>query len=301
MAGKVLNIKVCSPLKQRSGLTGKYHATCHYSYNLPLAVIINQNPMSNIELIEDLIKQANDIEYRNDKLDAVSKRAEMLIRKIFGSNTHYLKLLKSISYSPSMFSNTTPDSIFEGTFYDGKSELLNLLNVIAEDIKLNATINPQKTEVNTFNNKNVFVVHGHNEEMKQTVARTIEKLGLKAIILHEQPSKGKTIIEKFADNSEVAFAIILLSADDIAYSKKDNPDSAKFRARQNVIFELGYFIGKLGRERVLALHEPEINLEIPSDYSGVLFVPFDKKGKWQFDIVKELKALEINVDANNIL
>ena len=257
--------------------------------------------MNNLELIEDLIRQANEVEYRNNKLDAVEKRAEMIIRKIFGPETHYLKSMKSISYSPSFFFDTTPDSTFENHFYSGKRELLNLFNVIAEDIKLDATINTSTTESKVQNNENVFIVHGHNEEMKQSVARTIEKLKLKSIILHEQPNKGKTIIEKFTTNSEVAFAIILLSADDIAYNKNDDPENAKFRARQNVIFELGYFIGKLGRERVLALHEVEEKLEIPSDYSGVLFVPFDKSGKWQFDLVRELKALGINVNANDII
>lgn len=137
--------------------------------------------------------------------------------------------------------------------------------------------------------------------MKLAAARTIEKLKLNPIILHEQPSKGKTIIEKFTENSDVSFAVVLLSADDISYNKNEKPETAKYRARQNVIFELGYFIGKLGRERVLALHELENDFEIPSDYSGVLFVPFDKTGKWQFDLVKELKALGISVDANDIL
>lgn len=258
--------------------------------------------MNNSELIEDLIKQAQEIEYRNGKRDAVSKRAEMLIRKIFGNDSHYLKSLKSVSYSPKLFFSSTPNEVFEDHFYSGKEEFLNLLNVILEDIKLDETINPAiNKENNIFNNENIFIVHGHNDEMKISVARTIEKLKLKAIILHEQPSKGKTIIEKFTENSEVGFAIILLSADDIAYSKNDKPDNAKFRARQNVIFELGYFIGKLGRERVLALHEYVDNLEIPTDYSGVLFVPFDKAGKWQFDLVKELKALNINVNANDII
>lgn len=258
--------------------------------------------MNNSELIEDLIKQAKEIEYRNGKRDAVSKRAEMLIRKIFGHDSHYLKSLKSISYSPTLFFSSTPDEVFEDHFYSGKEEFLNLLNVILEDIKLDEAIHPTINKENKIvNSENIFIVHGHNDEMKISVARTIEKLKLKAIILHEQPSKGKTIIEKFTDNSEVGFAIVLLSADDIAYSKSDKPENAKYRARQNVIFELGYFIGKLGRDRVLALHENVDNLEIPTDYSGVLFVPFDKAGKWQFDLVKELKALNINVNANDII
>lgn len=257
----------------------------------------------NLELIQDLIKQAESIAYRNGQLDAVEKRAEMLLRKIFGDKTHYLKSLQSIVYSPGIYFSTTPDSAFENTFNNGKKELLNLLNVIAEDIQLESVINDNNnsTTKSNFNTKNIFIVHGQNEEMKLSVTRTVEKLKLNPIILHEQPNKGRTIIEKFTDNSEVAFAIVLLSADDIAYNKKEQPESYRFRARQNVIFELGYFIGKIGRERVLALYEIENNIEIPTDYSGVIFVPFDKAGKWQFDLVKELKILGISVDANDIL
>ncbi len=257
----------------------------------------------NIQLIQDLIKQAEQIAYRNGQRDAVEKRAEMLLRKIFGDNTHYLKSLKNIRYSPSIWSTGTPDSVFESNFNSGKKQLLNLLNVIAEDLQIDTIINEPKKQADksTPTSNNIFIVHGHNEEMKLAVARTIEKLKLNPIILHEQPSKGKTIIEKFTDNSEVSFAVVLLSADDISYNKNEKPETAKYRARQNVIFELGYFIGKLGRDRVLALHELENDFEIPSDYSGVLFVPFDKTGKWQFDLVKELKALGISVDANDIL
>lgn len=257
----------------------------------------------NIELIQDLIKQAEQIAYRNGQHDAVEKRAEMLLRKIFGDSTHYLKSLKAIRYSPGIWTTGTPDSVFESSFNSGKKQLLNLLNVIAEDLQLDTVINEPKklADKSSPNSNNVFIVHGHNEEMKLAVARTIEKLKLNPIILHEQPSKGKTIIEKFTDNSEVSFAVVLLSADDISYNKSEKPETAKYRARQNVIFELGYFIGKLGRDRVLALHEQENDFEIPSDYSGVLFVPFDKSGNWRFDLVKELKALGISVDANDIL
>jgi len=259
--------------------------------------------MTNLELIQDLIKQAKEIEYRNDKKDAVIKRAEMLIRKIFDNESHYLKSLKDISYSPSMFFANSPNSLFENHFNSGKKELLNLLTVIEEDIKIDSEINSQKktNKNSTSTSKNVFIVHGHNEEMKHSVARVLDKLKLNPIILHEQPSKGKTIIDKLGVNSDVIYAIVLLSADDIAYNKTSEPETAKFRARQNVIFELGYFIGKLGQEKVIALHEIGSELEIPSDYTGVLFVPFDKQGKWQFDIVRELKSIGINVDANDII
>lgn len=263
--------------------------------------------MNKIQIIEEVIEQAKEIEYRNGQLDKVQKRAEMIIRKFFGETSHYIKSLNNISYSPMMWTSGTPDSVFSNRFYDGKDELLNLLNVIKEDVSLDIKINPSKTTTAPKSktkkdlNSNIFIVHGHNEEMKQSVARTIEKLELKPIILHEQASKGKTIIEKFTDNSDVLYAIVLLSADDIAYSKSSEPESAKFRARQNVIFELGYFIGKLGRERVLALHQNVENFEIPSDYNGIVFVPYDDAGKWQFELVKELKAIGVKVDANNVI
>jgi predicted nucleotide-binding protein len=257
-----------------------------------------------IELIEEIIWEAKKVEYGNDQLDIVVKRAEMLVRKLFGDNSHYIKSLKSISYSPIMFSLGTSDSVFINSFNHGKQELLNLLNVIKEDISLDITMNKNERLTNenkSVTNSNIFIVHGQNEEMKQSAARTIEKLGLKPIILHDQPSKGRTIIEKFTENSDVLYAIILLSPDDIAYLKSDSAENAKFRARQNVIFELGYFLGKLGREKVLALYQVIDNFEIPSDYSGVLFVPYDENGRWKFELIKELKAIGIDVDANKIL
>lgn len=260
--------------------------------------------MNNIDLIDELINQAQGIEYRNGQLDIVLKRANMLIRKIFGDKSHYLSSIKGIHFSPMMWSAGTSDSVFINSYNRGKQELLNLLNVIKEDISLDLKLNIEpklNDNKSSISNSNVFIVHGHNEQMKQSVARTIEKLGLVPLILHEQASKGRTIIEKFTDNSEVLYSIVLLSADDIAYLRSDSPKNSKFRARQNVIFELGYFIGKLGRERVLALHQIIDNFEIPSDYSGVLFVPYDDSGKWKFELVKELKAIGVNVDANKII
>ena len=95
--------------------------------------------------------------------------------------------------------------------------------------------------------------------------------------------------------------MVLLSPDDLAYPKDQSPEVANLRARQNVIFELGFFIGKLDRKHVLVLHKEDENFEIPSDYSGVLYIPFNNLGQWKFDIVKELKACGYTVDANKLL
>lgn len=143
----------------------------------------------------------------------------------------------------------------------------------------------------------IFIVHGHDEEMKLAVARTLEKLGLEPIILHEQLNQGRTTIEKFESYSEnVSFAIVLLSPDDIGYKKDQSPRPSMFRARQNVILELGYFMGKLGRKNVFVLHRKESNFELPSDILGTLYTPFDPHNGWKLTLSNELKAAGYDID-----
>lgn len=136
----------------------------------------------------------------------------------------------------------------------------------------------------------IFVVHGHDEASKQAVARLLEKLGLSPVILHEESDKGQTIIEKLHRNSDVGYAVVLLTPDDDFGPKK--------RARQNVIFELGFFIGVLGRERVSALVKSPQEIEVLSDYQGVLYTAFDDAGAWQLKLAKELRAVGYNIDLN---
>jgi len=147
--------------------------------------------------------------------------------------------------------------------------------------------------------KKIFLVHGHNDGAKETIARFIESMGAEVIILHEKPNMGKTVIEKFSLHSDVSYAIVLLTADDKGGSKNDVYESQKYRARQNVILELGYFIGRLGRERVCCLCEDGI--EIPSDFSGVLYIPIDKAGAWKLQLVKELTSAGIPLDFSKVI
>lgn len=142
----------------------------------------------------------------------------------------------------------------------------------------------------------IFIVHGRNDSVKNDIARFIEKIELSAIILHEQPNLSATIIEKFEKFADVGYAIILYTADDIGALAGEK--EMKPRARQNVLFEHGYFISKLGRKNVCAVVEE--NVEIPSDLSGVLFIPYDKDGLWKYKIAKEMKAAGINVDMNKL-
>jgi predicted nucleotide-binding protein len=119
---------------------------------------------------------------------------------------------------------------------------------------------------------------------------------LEPIILQEQPNAGRTIIEKVERYAEVAFAVVLLTPDDIG-GKNSEPQELKPRARQNVILELGYFLGRLGRSHVAALLKGEV--EKPSDYDGVLYVPMDAAGAWKLQLARELKNAGLNIDLND--
>ncbi|MEH6473626.1 MAG: nucleotide-binding protein [Halopseudomonas sp.] len=141
----------------------------------------------------------------------------------------------------------------------------------------------------TRNKRKVFIVHGHDNEAKQELSRFIEKLGLEAIILHEQASAGMTIIEKIEHYSNDAdFALVLYTACDHGRGAHESKVPPKNRARQNVVFEHGYLMAKLGRENVCSLVKGDI--ETPNDISGVVYVTLDEYGAWKTEVAKELKA-----------
>lgn len=135
----------------------------------------------------------------------------------------------------------------------------------------------------------VFVVHGHDDALKSEVARFLERLGFEAVILHEQASRGKTIIEKLSSEIDrVKFGIVLYTAD-------DTTDSGVKRARQNVVFEHGFLVGRLGRDRVCVIMDEGI--EKPSDNDGIVYIP---RQTWKYDVANELIAAGFSVDKNLI-
>ncbi|MGQ3301621.1 TIR domain-containing protein [Reyranella sp.] len=141
--------------------------------------------------------------------------------------------------------------------------------------------------------RKVFIVHGHDEGAREAVARFLERLGFAPIILHEQANQGRTIIEKIEAHGDVGFAVILLTPDDVGAVKGGEPLP---RARQNVLLELGYFVGRLGRSRVCALKRGDI--EVPSDFGGVVYEPFDAGGSWKQALSRELEAAGFDIDWN---
>lgn len=178
---------------------------------------------------------------------------------------------------------------------------ISLLQERLDDLKFN-TIEQQIPASSAITEKkfssDIFIVHGHDDAIRESVARFISKAGLNPIILHEQPNRGKTIIEKFEAYHEVGFAIILLTPDDLGKAK--NEENLSPRARQNVILELGYFFGKLGRDRVLALKKG--NIELPTDIAGIVWEPIELAANqdWQIKIVNELKSAGYDIDLNKV-
>lgn len=269
-------------------------------------IVASVTQQTAIELLSRQIKKAEEMLLRQPFLSPDHKAWENTTReyliKAFGSLSSNIDAVLQASCNNLHFLMSYND--YEHDEY-GASKLSNQVKILHScidqletEIELSQYVSHMEVTRHPQPNSNqVFVVHGHNAGVKESVARFLEKLDLEPIILHEKPNAGRTIIEKFSDYSNVHFAVVLLTGDDEGKSKGTD-DPLQRRARQNVVLELGYFLGKLGRSRVCALYENGV--DIPSDYQGVLFVPLDLHEKWRFDLVRELKAAGFPVDANKI-
>lgn len=149
-----------------------------------------------------------------------------------------------------------------------------------------ANIPASENTKDAFNNSQVFIVHGHDELVKLDVSNFIHSLGLEPIVLHMQASSGMTIIEKIEHYSNVGFGIVLYTPCDVGSKVGDL--EGRYRARQNVVFEHGYLIGKLGRSRVSAIVKDDV--ETPNDISGVVYVNMDQSENWKVELQTELRG-----------
>jgi len=225
-----------------------------------------------------------------------TKTERFLIKK-YGENSSECKKFHQICFSPLLWlADTEEEEIRESIkcCCDGLRSCKAILGVYLEEIAEEKESNPQSNVITKPQNMDkIFIVHGHNGELKQSVARIIEKQGIEAIILSEQVNQGRTIIEKFESYGEVGGAICLFTSDDIGKAK--NEDADKPRARQNVVLETGYFMGKLGRDHVVILADDGI--EMPSDLSGVVYT---NTSNWQIDLLRELKSMGYTIDFNKV-
>ena len=203
--------------------------------------------------------------------------------------------------SPGIIMYISPEDIVEDDKYttDITKEVFKESTIKMKSGHVSKTDNTKPIKQPTVLDKSkVFIVHGHDDLAKTEVARFIEKLNFEAIILHEQASSGKTIIEKIEEHSNVGFGIILYTPCDVG-STKDDKENLKFRARQNVVFEHGYLMSKIGRNNVCALVKDKV--ETPNDISGVVYVPMDYHKAWQIAIAKEMRNSGYDIDMNKVV
>jgi predicted nucleotide-binding protein len=243
------------------------------------------------------------------ELRALSTSIERTLAKIFGENTADYRRYASAAKVAAIFYGVSDN-------YPRREHFVEQIQKKLPSAKhlLQEAVNTLQEELSDLENdsaplalaaasevglsRKVFVVHGHDHGAKAEMARFLEKIDLQAIILHEQPDQGFTIIEKFETYAkQVAFAVVLLTPDDLG-GAVSAPAQAT-RARQNVIFELGYFVGKLGRGRACLLRKGDV--EIPSDLYGVIYTDMDTAEGWKLKLVKELKAAGLHFDANKVL
>lgn len=266
------------------------------------------SPKKGIELLTKQIEKGTNLlsskPIQKDAFKAWESMTQACLEKAFGLHSPNISKVIDIG-KYGFFSMGNSESYYENIRAENLTSKISMLKSQIEILEMEESLSGETEKTNANNDivhpstNKIFLVHGHNEGIKNSVARFLEKLELQPIILHEMPNIGRTIIEKISDYSNVGFAIVLMTADDIGGVAGAAYEILRPRTRQNVIFELGYFIGKLGRPRVCALYQN--NVELPSDYDGVLFVKLDEDGAWKMKLAKEIKAVGINLDMNKAL
>lgn len=184
------------------------------------------------------------------------------------------------------------------------SDLIVLFNEMIDDIQVEIKKQVIDTDKDLYmsggekiekSNNKIFIVHGRNEGVRDTVELLLRRIGLEPIILAEQANRGMTIIEKIESNSDVAFSVVVYTGCDEGKLKEES--DLHPRARQNVVFEHGYMVAKLGRDKVVALTESGV--EQPGDLAGVVYISLSEKD-WKIRMLKELEAGGLQIDWSKI-
>ena len=249
----------------------------------------------------DEIPALKQLQEESPQFERWKRNTRVAITNTFGDNSQHITDFDEIDFSLTVISHLTHDSEFQAAYEEGLESAASVLKSMIEEINeywedKNQTPTSSKIRENEqIDTDEIFIVHGRDEGAKNMVARFLERLGLKPVILAEMPAKGRTIIEKFEQHAQVGYAIVLLTPDDAGSLQGDESDP-KPRARQNVIFELGFFIGHLGRKHVCALTKGGV--EIPSDYAGIEYIPFNDSDDWKLKLIRELKSGGFEIDAN---
>lgn len=265
-----------------------------------------RNDMKNYDRLKKLYNDidtliSNRVTSSSPEFTAWRIKAERLLLNMFGKDSIEYREFNNTSFTLMFVTSFTEDyeyvdkckedllrtkAVFEAYLEEMEPEI-----EITEES--NNTISNDVKKASKADYSKVFIVHGHDGALKHEVARLIEKQGIEAIILSEQANSGATVIEKIERYSNVDAAICLFTADDLG--KEKNEQDLKFRARQNVVFETGYFMAKLRRENVILVSENDV--ELPSDLQGVMYT---NTSDWKTRVLLELRNIGYGIDFNKL-
>ena len=236
---------------------------------------------------------------------AITAKVDNTLREVLGDDTlDYDAFAISLDTLPLIMGTSGPHALavqvnLRENVDAAITKLTTLIDIFSErmeDAEQDTVVEPPQVAI--ASTRRIFVVHGRDEGLRESVARYLSKLDLDPVILHEQANEGRTIIEKFEAHSEVDFAVVLFTPDDVGYPAGQS-EAARNRPRQNVILELGFFIGRLGRGKVCVLHKGD--MEMLSDIAGVLYVSVDNAGHWKLLLARELKKAGLEIDLNRAM
>lgn len=257
--------------------------------------------------------QARKLQLLQERIDAANNgtpdggltdwknQTEVVLRTVMGEDSTIYSSFKAVKYTPSIYTERTDFAPYARA---GVLKVVSVLKAAITELKLleetkQATISNAVEKVIEVDDKGadiagrIFIVHGHDDARKHELARFLGELtGHEPVILHEQPNKGAVLIEKLEASAEgTGFAVVLLTADDTGKANKEV--DYKPRGRQNVVFELGFFMAALGRNKVAVLMDP--NVEEPGDVKGLVYTGLDTAGAWKAALASEIEEAGIPV------
>lgn len=256
------------------------------------------DPEKAIELLNEQIAKIDELQkLRHDDSQVYqwNNFTEELVAQAFGRTHNNYKSFRIAGFPQTLVPRRVSDEEKQGNFIAELEKKNNLLQGFVQQLQAFSIAGAKKeqTTIPQHISKKVFIVHGHDFKAKDELTSILSTLRFEPIILDRQPNEGKTLIEKLEKHSDVGYAFIILTPDDIGRKKDDETESP--RARQNVVFEYGLFVGKLGRNRICCLRKGDI--ELPSDLQGVAYIQFNSSvNEIQLAIVRELRAAGYEVE-----
>lgn len=223
---------------------------------------------------------------------------EVVVRSIFGNASPMHNKVTGVSYWPGIVYEETSPSDYANAQRVGVQETIALLK--AAKLELEITEGPSSSSNTPADparepSERIFIVHGRDDARKYALSSFLQNLtGTQPVILHQQPNAGQVLIEKFeATATSAGYSVVLLTADDLGRAKELATDDERPRARQNVVFEMGFFFGLLGRKRVAVLYDHGV--ELPSDITGIVYIALDDAGAWKGQLASEISHAGLQI------